>query len=532
MNRSAPKKRSSIFLDSDSSSSNDNDASSEDDSSFHDNDNICTQPQPQDESPFKIQDKRVRNSNRVGSMVMNFTTAVQEQTIISPARKKPCTVNIVSDIKPTEISTDEGGGVVIIEPTRKPSKLRLKLKMNRSSSQTRELEQHQSSTDAAVSDLKQPEKKVIEETVKKSDALVIDLCIDDDQYNTLKISNNAAKRKIEPKVIEEQKPAATEAKEPAAGVKRKKRKVAQQHDVGASSSPLKGTPKTPATVPTQASKEASKTNPNAGTATATATVTKQSKAASPPKPKKKKKTFQEQVLLHMMTTMKPFTLKSLAAELRTTDIALRNLMLSLLDKKVVMKKEFGNKVKKELYWADLENATKELYGKNVPTAEDRQDAKTELQQVLSQEKELLQVLKGMESDISNEELDKTLEAEEKVVQELKARVQEAKDRINGKTPPAAAQKLQARPIGGGLINQASFAKYQAPPKKLKTKKELKMSINHLRNEWKMRKEKCIDFIDNLSDAMEKRPKDVYKLLEIETDEMMGVKIPPKQVLDN
>ena len=37
----------------------------------------------------------------------------------------------------------------------------------------------------------------------------------------------------------------------------------------------------------------------------------------------------------------------------------------------------------------------------------------------------------------------------------------------------------------------------------------------------------MDFLDNLSDAMEKKPKDVIKMLELETDEAMGVKLPPK-----
>ena len=42
----------------------------------------------------------------------------------------------------------------------------------------------------------------------------------------------------------------------------------------------------------------------------------------------------------------------------------------------------------------------------------------------------------------------------------------------------------------------------------------------------------MDFVYNLSDAMEKKPKDVLKILDIETDEAQGVKIPPKKDMQN
>jgi 26S proteasome regulatory subunit (ATPase 3-interacting protein) len=54
----------------------------------------------------------------------------------------------------------------------------------------------------------------------------------------------------------------------------------------------------------------------------------------------------------------------------------------------------------------------------------------------------------------------------------------------------------------------------------------------MRAEWKSRKEKCMDFIDQLADGMEKKPKEIIKLLELETDEMVGVTIPPKHVIES
>ena len=80
----------------------------------------------------------------------------------------------------------------------------------------------------------------------------------------------------------------------------------------------------------------------------------------------------------------------------------------------------------------------------------------------------------------------------------------------------------------------------AQQRKLKTPAELKqmdrercprrkkIRINALRDEWKKRKEKCMDFVDQLADAMDKNLKDVIKLLDVETDKSVGIdKMPPK-----
>ena len=58
-----------------------------------------------------------------------------------------------------------------------------------------------------------------------------------------------------------------------------------------------------------------------------------------------------------------------------------------------------------------------------------------------------------------------------------------------------------------------------------------MRINYMRGEWKKRKEKCGDFIDQLADAMEKKPKDVMKTLELESDESCDAVLPPKYDID-
>ena len=57
--------------------------------------------------------------------------------------------------------------------------------------------------------------------------------------------------------------------------------------------------------------------------------------------------------------------------------------------------------------------------------------------------------------------------------------------------------------------------------------KLKKSINGMREIWRKRKLSCMDFVDNMADAMEKSRKDAIKLLDVETDEAYGAKLPPK-----
>ncbi len=330
-----------------------------------------------------------------------------------------------------------------------------------------------------------------------------------------------------------------EIKKPTSGVKRKKRKVAKKHSIDNNNpkeskdsskkfSTVASTPSAISKPTTKDSTSSTTSKPTTKDSTSSTISKPTTNASSPkptPKPKRKKKTFQQQVLLHILTTMKPFTLKSLATELRTTDIALHHIMLSLLDKQVVRRKEVGKKVKKELYWVDIENATKEMYGKQTFSREEALTTKEELNRVRAQESDLLREIQIVESEISNDELDRRLEEKEKNIQELQDRIKAAKDRISN-TQDETSTKI---PAGG---RHRFGSRFQAKPKKPLTKKQLQKNINYMRSEWKARKEKCVDFLDNLADAMEKKPKEINKLLGIETDEMTGVKLPPKQVIDS
>ncbi len=282
----------------------------------------------------------------------------------------------------------------------------------------------------------------------------------------------------------------------------------------------------------QASSTSSVTTTKSATKIKTITPNKPSETQSKSNPKpKKKQNFQSQVLSHLLTTLRPFTLKSLATELRTTSVALHHLMLSMVDKGIVQKREWGKNKNKELYWIDIPTATKALHGKEEYNAfEDvgvRESAKAELAQLKNSEMALRREIETVQQEVSNDDLEKKLNEEEKIVSDLTERVNGAKDRIEsarrGHATDGQSNKQPRKVSWKG-------SRMQPKPVPMKTSKQIKKEFNQMRIEWKNRKEKCVDFIDNLSDAMEKKPKEVIKLLDIETDEAMGVKLPPKHAL--
>jgi predicted transcriptional regulator len=252
-------------------------------------------------------------------------------------------------------------------------------------------------------------------------------------------------------------------------------------------------------------------------------ATNKSATPSNPTKKKKKQTFQQQVLSHLLTTIRPFTLKSLASELRTTSVALNHLMLSMIDKGIVKKRDWGKNKNKELYYIDLEIATRELHGKDHKfDPKIKEAATTELKHLTNREMSVYKQMEMMNTHISNQELEQQLHLEETVVSDMRNRVNGAKERIstlNRKQDQNNGNRLSKHSRLGGIQSQVN--------RPIKSTSQMKKDFNKMRIEWKNRKEKCMDFLDNLSDAMEKKPKDVIKMLELETDEAMGVKLPPK-----
>jgi hypothetical protein len=253
------------------------------------------------------------------------------------------------------------------------------------------------------------------------------------------------------------------------------------------------------------------------TGTDSATKVDPDKSSGVQKPRQKKMTFEEQVFNHMLGAFKPFTLKSLAKELHTTDTILKYTMLSLTDKGIVVKKDFGKN--KELFW------TNQQEGRGGGTKEIRVIPSASADERLAKQKEMLELQNQVDAIKSQMELvlqqpsNSQLETK---IQHARARLREERSKLAEIKARIANQKSKSSYRNGNSQKAASKENCSSP-------RRLKLRINALRNEWKIRKEKVIDFIDLVADGMEKKPKDIYKLLDIETDEDANVAMPPKHM---
>jgi hypothetical protein len=199
------------------------------------------------------------------------------------------------------------------------------------------------------------------------------------------------------------------------------------------------------------------------------------------------------------------------------EAAVNYTLLSLIDKNWVIKKEFPSKNQrsKELYWANQESTDKVLWEKhltNFVSLKEIQESRMQLGQLQQHHKQIQQELSLVLQTPSNQELDLQCQVAEGQVQELKQQLQAMNDRI--------ANTQQRSSLG----TKSSATTKRSNPLALKRK------INAMRDEWRNRKTKCDDFVEQLADGMEKKVKDVVRLLELETDEMVGVKMPPKYPL--
>jgi DNA-binding HxlR family transcriptional regulator len=243
----------------------------------------------------------------------------------------------------------------------------------------------------------------------------------------------------------------------------------------------------------------------------------QSESAPTPKPKKKKRkkiSFEGLILRTLFqSSCKPFNLKELTQAVDCASAsALEFALMSLMDKKLVIKKEFPAKKEgrepKVLYWGNLDmqkhkDAIMTLGEPCSASFEEMANVESEHNGLLKKLQTMDQTARILQSQPSTVDVEETLTTLETDVTQLQTRIQNAK---------AFKLEMTKSKNKGGAIN----------PTKLKKR------INHHRDEWRKRKEKAVDFLDNLADAMEKKLKDVHTMLDIETDEMMGVKLPKKQ----
>lgn len=256
------------------------------------------------------------------------------------------------------------------------------------------------------------------------------------------------------------------------------------------------------------------------------TVTDVSTTNTPKEPiqKKKKLSFHDKILYAMLTSCKPYTLKSLAQATDTTVEALRHAMLSFLDKQLVLSKEFPSKSSgrepKKLYWANpirfsdgdtgdggkksSSGAVIKELSKLLATPNEIQEANLMRQQLQQQYRAIQEELNPLLAIPTMKQLDDEILAAEEKLQHVKNEIAAVKDRMA--KPPSA--------LANSTSKQLKSSKPQDPT-------TLKRKINHMLGEYKTRKRKCMDFVEELSDAMEKKTKDVMgeKILCLDTDEM-------------
>jgi hypothetical protein len=224
--------------------------------------------------------------------------------------------------------------------------------------------------------------------------------------------------------------------------------------------------------------------------------------------------------------MKPFSLKGLALELHTTEQQLFHTLLTLKDKRLVVEKDFtsGKGRSTTLFWANLE--AKEACVRDF-SPEKVAAAKQQLHCLSMQEKGIQSELASVTKFPSNEELCAKAAVEEALVAELQAKLAEMKGRIASATDgPAVARKPS---MIGYFQNKSKSAAELA---RERCPRRLKIRINAMRNEWKSRRDRCRDAVDTLAEAMEKKPKEIVKMLDLETDEMAGATMPTTHLVDD
>lgn len=262
-----------------------------------------------------------------------------------------------------------------------------------------------------------------------------------------------------------------------------------------------------------------------------------------PLKKQKKRSFHDQILYTMLTTNTPYTLKSLAKATNTTIEQLNHAMLSFVDKGLVIVKEFPKG--KKLYWAttvslssggdngsDINAASgaiqKEL-AKLLATPLEMNETKqlfTALQQRYRSIQEELQQLLAIPTV---KEIDDDIERDEKKLKSMQDEIDRIRTHIRQQEGEGTKTQQQQPPTprptagyGGGyyrMQQQLQRRVQTLPPDRI----TLKRKINHMLSEYKTRKRQCMDFINELADAMEKHPREIMtndKILGgLDTDEM-------------
>ena len=230
---------------------------------------------------------------------------------------------------------------------------------------------------------------------------------------------------------------------------------------------------------------------------------------------KKKRSFHDQILYTMSTSCKPYTLKSLAKATDTTVEALRHAMLSFVDKKLVLTKEFPSKKDstrepKKLYWANpltmsqIESSNEGNKGKGggvakelsklLSSTDEIQEANTTLEKLNQQHRVIQDELRPLLAIPTMKQLDDDNIAEEKKLKQVQNEIQAVKDRIANATNKESATAPNNR-MSQGYTSAAYYSanRFQQPKQSTpQDKTTLKRKINHMLSEYKTRKRICMD----------------------------------------
>lgn len=296
--------------------------------------------------------------------------------------------------------------------------------------------------------------------------------------------------------------------------------------------------KTPKKKKNATSATKSKTNTIQNTTTVTSTKKLPPVTPSPSQTKKntvkkKKKTLEEKILHQMLISMKPFSLRTLSNHTDQDEDQLQFIILSLLDKNLVCKKEFPTKrTNKILYWANPQEGTAATKIFNELASPQKMQETCETLENLRKEykmkqNEISQVLKIP----SNGDIDVEIDKIEKEIAKITQDKYELENRIKKHNNEQQSQQKRKKPIRIlPTYMSPGVSSYIKPKITFTSPSDGKIAINFMRSEWKTRKDKCMDFLDRIADAMEKTMKDVCKLLDVESDEQAKVTLPEKYVI--
>jgi hypothetical protein len=228
----------------------------------------------------------------------------------------------------------------------------------------------------------------------------------------------------------------------------------------------------------------------------------------------KKLSFQDTVHRHLRSHFKPFLLKDMAKELQTSETTLQYTMLSLADKGLVCSKEFaGSKKAKTLYWANHGASSRDGRLEPAPaTADEAQEARERLALAQSE----LQIVQGQLAAVmeapSNDQLASMVEGSQAELDELRGRLTQVRDRVERHSTATGPALLESTGRRGHHQRQQP----RAPPA-ASSSSRLKDRIDRMASEGRKRRRICMEFVERVADGMEKKPRDVVKMLELETD---------------